>query len=354
MSRHTLPGLLAGGIVDLESSPLTLHCAVPTEAGGESHYWVYSAPQSPAPTPSPTPESPQPSQPTDTTDTTDAAAASASSSAAPPRVVLIIGLSGTHYSWETTILELVARGCEVMAVDNRGAGLSRATRGPYSTALMARDALACLRHAGWVAAEGDAGGRAGGRGVHVVGHSMGGMIAQELALMCPAGALESLALVSTYAGGSWTSRLPAKGAIARGALCQFLDHTSERAMRAMARMSFSHAYLRQFEDFVVAQYRRMYLLGGVMKPRAIRAQAAAAFAHDTRGRLPQLRESPLRTLVLTGSKDKMVKPRHSDKLARMLGCQLKVKEGAGHGLFEDGGSSWFVEQIMNHIRGQAV
>ncbi|KAI9333394.1 Alpha/Beta hydrolase protein, partial [Obelidium mucronatum] len=75
-----------------------------------------------------------------------------------------------------------------IAFDNRGAGFSDALVGDYSTRVMAEDTLRLLETVGWT------------NNVHVIGLSMGGMIAQELALLSPAGMIASLTLCSTNAG----------------------------------------------------------------------------------------------------------------------------------------------------------
>ncbi|XP_066362688.1 uncharacterized protein [Miscanthus floridulus] len=125
------------------------------------------------------------------------------------KVLLIIGLAGTHDSWGPQIkgltgsLELaddeVVRpdeeaggggdGIEVCCFDNRGVGRSSVlpNKSFYSTAIMAMDALALMDHLGWKKA-------------HVFGHSMGAMIACKLAAMVPH-RLCSLALLNVTGGG---------------------------------------------------------------------------------------------------------------------------------------------------------
>ena len=95
------------------------------------------------------------------------------------KVLLIMGWMSCISYWEgqTTGLggvpPLPARGdFELCAFDNRGTGLSGRPWGYYSTSLMAGDARAVMRHVGWPVA---------GAKLHIVGHSLGGMIAQELA-----------------------------------------------------------------------------------------------------------------------------------------------------------------------------
>ncbi|KAG6520256.1 hypothetical protein ZIOFF_017294 [Zingiber officinale] len=140
------------------------------------------------------------------------------------KVLLIIGLAGTHESWGPQIkgltgateanddeaaeaAETAARtpsgngseggeadeeaqdGIEVCCFDNRGMGRSSvpSNKSDYTTTLMAKDALALLDHIGWKKA-------------HVFGHSMGGMIACKLTTIAP-DRISSLALLNVTGGG---------------------------------------------------------------------------------------------------------------------------------------------------------
>ncbi|XP_057951526.1 uncharacterized protein LOC131146168 isoform X3 [Malania oleifera] len=129
----------------------------------------------------------------------------------PTKVLLIIGLAGTHDSWgpqikgltgtetpnddDFTVVDRKPGGdggnglVEVCAFDNRGMGRSSVPtrKSEYTTKIMAKDAIALLDHLGWKKA-------------HVFGHSMGAMIASKLAAMVPNRVL-SLALLNVTGGG---------------------------------------------------------------------------------------------------------------------------------------------------------
>uniref|UniRef100_A0A2N9IS27 AB hydrolase-1 domain-containing protein n=1 Tax=Fagus sylvatica TaxID=28930 RepID=A0A2N9IS27_FAGSY len=133
----------------------------------------------------------------------------------PTKVLLIIGLAGTHESWGPQIKGLVGTdtanedersggggdwnpipddnesggGIEVCAFDNRGMGLSSVPTktSQYTTKIMANDAIALMEHLGWKKA-------------HIFGHSMGAMIACKLAAMVPEKVL-SLGLLNVTGGG---------------------------------------------------------------------------------------------------------------------------------------------------------
>ncbi|URE14253.1 hydrolase, alpha beta fold family domain containing protein [Musa troglodytarum] len=134
------------------------------------------------------------------------------------KVLLIIGLAGTHDSWGPQIKGLTGAvepndeeeaptetvggesntlgeevregdGIEVCCFDNRGVGRSSVPteKSDYTTTIMAEDALALLDHLGW-------------KNAHVFGHSMGAMIACKLAAMAP-DRICSLALLNVTGGG---------------------------------------------------------------------------------------------------------------------------------------------------------
>uniref|UniRef100_A0A2P2JPK9 Uncharacterized protein LOC105640921 isoform X2 n=1 Tax=Rhizophora mucronata TaxID=61149 RepID=A0A2P2JPK9_RHIMU len=132
----------------------------------------------------------------------------------PTKVLLIIGLAATHDSWGPQIKGLSGTqvpnddelttadrssgdgadnegsgGIEVCGFDNRGVGRSSVPtkKSQYTTKIMANDAIALMDHLGW-------------RKAHVFGHSMGAMIACQLASMVPERVL-SLALLNVTGGG---------------------------------------------------------------------------------------------------------------------------------------------------------
>src|SRR5438552_16028331 len=86
-------------------------------------------------------------------------------------VLLVMGLGGEHHAWDLVRREL-ARRYRLVLLDNRDAGASDEARGPYGTGDMAADALGGMDHLGI-------------ERFHVAGASLGGAIAQHLALLAP-------------------------------------------------------------------------------------------------------------------------------------------------------------------------
>ena len=101
-----------------------------------------------------------------------------------PAVVLIHGLAGDHTAWREQVALLKERH-RVVAFDNRGAGASTQVDEPVSTRDLANDTLALMTHLGIERA-------------HVVGRSMGGAVAQHMALEAP-DRVASLVLCASFA-----------------------------------------------------------------------------------------------------------------------------------------------------------
>ena len=109
-----------------------------------------------------------------------------------PALLLVQGVGVIGRGWQPQIDGLRDR-CSVITFDNRGIGESRAGPGPLSIDTMARDALAIMDAEGITR-------------FHLGGHSMGGVIAQQIALLAPE-RVTSLALLCTFPRGADATRL---------------------------------------------------------------------------------------------------------------------------------------------------
>ena len=106
-------------------------------------------------------------------------------------LLMVMGLGTDHLGWMLQVPEF-SKHYRVITFDNRDVGQSKQADGPYEVADMARDALALADHL-----ELDT--------FHLLGMSMGGAIAQEMALLAPE-RLRTLTLVVTFAGGgNWAA-----------------------------------------------------------------------------------------------------------------------------------------------------
>ena len=112
----------------------------------------------------------------------------------PETIVLVNGLADDLETWTGQVPAFVDAGYRVLSFDNRGIGLSDKPVGPYTTALFAADTKALVDHLEISS-------------FHLLGVSMGGMIAQEYALAYP-GDLRSVTMACTYAApGPFCSRM---------------------------------------------------------------------------------------------------------------------------------------------------
>jgi 3-oxoadipate enol-lactonase len=225
-----------------------------------------------------------------------------------PPVLLIQGLGADKHLWDLQRLAL-AWTHQTIAMDNRGAGRSDKPRGPYSLTQMARDAVAVLDAAGVEQA-------------HVVGASMGGAIAQILAITHPE-RVRSLTLTCTSCRNHpWRAELLAGwAATARGSGLGRM--TNEAARWVIGPRSF----------------RRLMPAVGWLGPLALgrprhafAAQVEAILAADG-SLIDRLGEIDVPTLVVAGNQDILTPRGDSEELAeRIPTAELVVISGAAHGL----------------------
>ena len=235
-------------------------------------------------------------------------------------VLLVPGLGLTVGAW-AQVTPRLAESHRVVLVDPRGAGLSDTPDIPYTGKLLAEDLCAVLDEAAV-------------RRAHVVGLSMGGMMAQELAIGFPE-RVASLILLSTYAAtDDWSRRLfeVRKLMIERLGL---IDHFKLSIM-----FVFSPAAFRTMKGRVEAIERT--LTTNPPDKRAYLRQVQFCLDHDTVDRLSAI-AAP--TLVVTGSHDILTSPLQGRDLAAWIpGAAYREYPGASHGLWMEQGDA-FVDLV---------
>ena len=217
-------------------------------------------------------------------------------------VLLLMGLGLAWTAWGGTARRLRERH-RVVVLDNPGAGRSARARGRLTTSSLADGVAGVLDDAGIPAA-------------HVYGVSLGGMVAQELALRHP-GRVRSLILGCTLAGGAGTRRP------GRRVLASLVGMPSLR--RRPGWMLVSDGYRASHGD-TAAELAEEAFAGAASVTGTLR-QLAAVATHDASGRLSGLRTP---TLVLHGTGDLIVPVANAHRLAALIpGAQLRLYPGAG-------------------------
>ncbi len=225
-------------------------------------------------------------------------------------LLLIMGWGGNAATWNPQV-EGLAKHFRVIAFDNRGVGRTSAPEGPYTTSQMACDVVGLLDGLGIPKA-------------HVFGISMGGMVAQELAIEHPK-RIDTLMLGCTTPGSgraAGVAQLRKDIATFRDADGnQDLEWLSEFLRRLWTEEALTKS-TAELQDFVLSLIRFPPTSHG------LRHQAEAVATHDAYDRLGQI---PHRTLVMTGDEDSLIDPKNSEILAKRIpDAELVVFEGLRH------------------------
>ena len=231
-----------------------------------------------------------------------------------PGVLLIQGVGVIGDGWRPQVDGLADR-YTTISFDNRGTGASTLGTTPLTIEAMALDALAIMdaekiQH------------------FHVAGHSMGGLIAQEVALLAPA-RVKSLALLCTFARGKQATRLTADIV-----LVGLRTRVGTRAMRrnAFLELVMPPALLATSDRAQLAEsLRPLFGRDLAEQPPIILKQLAAMAKYDASPRLGQLAHIP--SLVMSAELDRIALPAFGRELAAAIpGARFVELPGAGHGV----------------------
>ena len=241
-------------------------------------------------------------------------------------LLMVQGLATDHLGWMLQVPEF-SKHFRVITFDNRDVGQSKQAGGPYEIADMARDALALADHL-----ELDA--------FHLLGMSMGGAIAQEMALIAPE-RLRTLTLVVTFAGGgNWATERSRLWGEIRG----LLDHETHLDWLLLFGMS---------EQFYESPERIAYskqLMRANPHPQSTEAfqrQIDASGRHETRDRLSTVR---VPTHVIGAEHDTLVPVWKSKEIAELIpGADYSVMPRAPHALNMERAEE-FNEMVLGWLR----
>src|SRR5271165_4665223 len=198
-----------------------------------------------------------------------------------PPLLMIMGMSGTALHWGEPFLARLRDDFDVIVYDHRGVGASSRLNGPITITQLADDAVNLL-----AALQIDS--------AHVLGISMGGMVAQELALVAPE-RVRTLGLGCTYCGGPGSALMPPE--VAQRLAIAMMSGDRRRALRVAWEANVSATTAADpdaYAAFLAISRRRAVAVTVIM------AQTQACAGHDTYERLPQL---TMPTLIVHGTED---------------------------------------------------
>ena len=243
-------------------------------------------------------------------------------------LLLIHGLGYARWGWEPVLPGLAER-FSVVLFDNRGIGESDGPPGPYTAAEMASDAIRVLDEAGIARA-------------HVVGTSLGGMVAQELAVAHPE-RVERLVLACTTPGGPKAHPMPQ---VTLALMAEAATLEPAVALRRFVENALAPATVPAHPELV--DQIMAHRLATAQDPVAWAAQAAAGATFDAYDRLGAL-IAP--TLVQHGHEDVVVDPRNADLLVALLpNARLERFPGTGHLFFWEAPER-FVSSVSAFLEG---
>jgi pimeloyl-ACP methyl ester carboxylesterase len=241
-----------------------------------------------------------------------------------PPVLLIMGLASPSDMWFRLVPVLAPR-YRTIRFDNRGVGRTGVPPGPYPIELLAADAAAVLDAAGESRA-------------HVIGQSLGGLIAQELALTSPE-KVRSLVLISSDPGGPHAVETEAHRRVQVGA------EPPPPEILIPLLYSPTTPEERIEENLKV-------LLQNPTPPEGAWNQIAGMRMYA--GTYPRLGQIDQPTLIIHGTADRMVDPRNAKLLARGIpSARLELLEGAGHSVAADQPER-FTELIVGFLDAQSA
>jgi pimeloyl-ACP methyl ester carboxylesterase len=229
-----------------------------------------------------------------------------------PPLLMIMGMSGTFDHWNAVFLDELRRDFETIVYDHRGVGASSRLEGPVAIAQLAQDAAGLLANLELDSA-------------HVLGISMGGMVAQELALAHPE-RIRALTLGCTYCGGEGSA--VASEEVMRKLAEGMMSGDRERAIRTGWEVNVSPEFAANDEAY--ARFLEIALRRAV-PVEVIMEQMRAITQHDTSARLPEI---ALPTLVIHGTLDQMLPVQNGHMIAGLIpDSHLEIFDGVGHMFF---------------------
>jgi pimeloyl-ACP methyl ester carboxylesterase len=237
-------------------------------------------------------------------------------------LVMISGLgSNGYWKYQTPVFK---RHYLVITFDNRGVGKSDKPPGLYTTKMMAEDTISLMDYLNIKKA-------------HILGVSMGGMIAQEIAINYPE-RITKLILGCTYSCHDNESNGMTQDMVEAAKL------PIRQAMGRLLDLAFSK---RLFKIIFVPFWKIQCSFIGESQARGLEGQKQACIRHNTLERLSKI---CIPSLVIVGAKDKVIKPSSSEVIVNNVSKARLVKaENGSHTYFMEM-SRLFNEEVLNFLK----
>lgn len=243
-------------------------------------------------------------------------------------LVMIMGLSANKDWWHPFVLDQFSKNFKTVIFDNRGAGRTDKPKIDYSIKMFAEDTIGLMD-------------KLGIKKSHILGVSMGGIIAQEIALTHPE-RVDKLVLVSTSCGGPKSVPVPPetlKIMLSRG------EMTDEERMRTTVDLLYPEEYRKNNPEIIEEAVRRLMIAPIPIDAYMRQLQAASQF--DSYDRLPMIKAP---TIVLTGKKDVLLPWENSKILAeRISKAKLVTFEESGHGMVSQNAEE-FAQKVIEFLK----
>jgi len=242
-------------------------------------------------------------------------------------MVLLNGWGGSSEAWSRDMIEMLSRRNRVLILDNRGTGWSDRPDGGFTMETMAGDVVGLMEALGIPEA-------------HVLGFSMGGILAQVFALVYPE-RVASLILCGTTFGGPHSVPV---GEEAQRDLAVIANPPPgmppEEPMKLLFNLLYTPGYVEENRERLIKEEKSW---SNPTPPETLAKQSVAIAMVDNYERLDEI-VAP--TLVLTGDRDILVPPENSEILAKIIPrAQFHILPGAGHGFLKE-----FTQEAMEIIQ----
>lgn len=227
-------------------------------------------------------------------------------------LVMIMGLGGSLEWWEPSMIEELSNQYRTIIFDNRGIGQTDKPEMKYSIKIFAADTVGLMSKLEIERA-------------HVLGISMGGMIAQEVALSYPE-RVEKLVLCSTFASMTWPIRLLAR--LFKGAYKGRMK-TPEKTREMLISAIFSKDFIKENPDKIEKVKQTAFKITPSFEE--FKRQLEAIIEFDSRKRLKNLNK-PI--LIMHGKQDSLIPYKASLQLTQLIPYpKLMLFDNSAHALF---------------------